>query len=221
MRAQAFPPGQFRHIHIGFLVQRLADAVAASGLDFRGDAAAMANTIGETWERHYLKGTAYYNTMASAAVDRMVKWRQGVVASLDAAAARPTSEEGGGAGAAAAAPGPSGAAAPPPQARGMPVADLWRKAAAARRQHHREAAATAAGERSGLRDADQPVLPPSPAPSPTPEPEPTPSAAVAAAVPTTGSESASGALDLCHSTSEVMSSADEGGYVTCDEHWSP
>jgi hypothetical protein len=69
-----FPPSKVRHIHVGFEVMKLAEAVAATGLEFRGDAICMGNTAGATWQDHY-SGGKFYCRMAQAAVDKATQWR--------------------------------------------------------------------------------------------------------------------------------------------------
>lgn len=73
----AFPPNNFRHIHVMDRVQGLADLMAQGiGADMQGDAAIMTHTVGPVLERHYMaKGKGYLNVMVEAAVDRMTTWR--------------------------------------------------------------------------------------------------------------------------------------------------
>jgi hypothetical protein len=77
-----FPPSAFRDIHVGDKVMHLAQAVAATGVELRGDAAVMLNTAGPVWQKSYCKGSTYFNTMVQGTVDRMTAWRHDALESM-------------------------------------------------------------------------------------------------------------------------------------------
>jgi hypothetical protein len=56
------------------------------GVDLHGDEAAMQNTAGRVWERHYCKQGAYHNEMVKPAIDRITMWRYEHLRRITAAA---------------------------------------------------------------------------------------------------------------------------------------
>jgi len=70
-----FTPNSFRTVHVMDRVQHLAHAASQTGTNLIGDAAAMQNTAGKTWEKSYCKQGSYFNEMVKGTLDRMTSWR--------------------------------------------------------------------------------------------------------------------------------------------------